>query len=248
MKPKLYGLIGYPLTHSFSQTYFQVKFEKEYIKNASYENFPLPDIEQLPHLLKEHPQLSGFNVTIPHKRSIIPYLSELDPVANKVGAVNTVKIIGKKLRGFNTDVIGFEKAIKPLLHADCKKALIFGRGGATLAVKHVLEMLGINFQVVSRKPNEGELAYEALSGELIENHTCLINCTPVGMASFKDAELPIPYEGIGEYHLVFDLIYNPEKTPLLEKAEARGAKISNGYNMLKFQAEASWEIWNHKTI
>jgi shikimate dehydrogenase len=242
---KLYGLIGFPLSHSFSKKFFTEKFEKEGIKNCRYENFPLPVIDDLKKIISL-PALQGFNITIPYKEQIIPFLHEVSDIVNKINACNCVKIVNGKLIGFNTDVPGFQYSLvtglNPLLH---KKALVLGTGGSSKAVKYVLQKMGIEFLIISRKPAAGGLSYEQITEEIIHNHKLIINTTPLGMFPNVVEAPPLPYQFITKDHFLFDLIYNPEKTLFLKKGEQQGAQIQNGYEMLILQAEESWRIWNN---
>lgn len=237
---KRFGLIGHPLGHSFSKTYFTEKFEQLSI-DACYENYDLTNINQLPQLIKQHPGLFGFNVTIPYKETILPFLDEIDPTAEALGAVNTVKVLpGGKLRGFNTDVIGIEKS----LCINVNPALILGTGGASKAIQHVLRKKNIPFHLVSRNPLKGHFTYVSLTPEDIGKHLFIINATPVGMTPKIDEAPLIPYEALTSQHVLFDLIYNPEETLFLKHGKEHGAQTINGLTMLHAQAEASWEIWN----
>ena len=249
---KLYGLIGYPLSHSFSQTYFRNKFKNESYSNCDYLNFSIKDIAEINDIIEKYPELKGFNVTIPYKEHIIKFLDSTDAVADEIAAVNTVKIIRRNnkttlIKGYNTDAYGFGQSIKPLLLKRHKHALILGSGGASKAVAYVLKSLDIDYKFVSRNP-ESDLSvhYRALDKTLILEHTLIINTTPVGM--FPDVERfpDIPYEFINKSHLLYDLIYNPLKTRFLEKGEIYGAIIKNGYEMLELQAEKAWDIFNQK--
>lgn len=235
-----FGLIGKDIAYSFSGKYFTQKFLSEKITDADYQIYDLNQISTIENLIIEQ-NLLGFNVTIPYKQEIIPFLHELSPEAQAIGAVNCVKILDDKRIGYNTDAFGFEKSIVPLLENQHKKALIFGDGGAAKAVKFVLNKLNIPFQSVTRK---GELKYSDVDQNLLSNHQILINCTPLGTYPNLTQKPNIPYEFIDSKHLVYDLIYNPEKTEFLKISESKGAKIKNGYEMLVFQAEKSWEIWN----
>lgn len=246
---KTYGLVGYPLGHSFSQDYFTKKFTSEKI-DAQYLNFQIEDISLFPEKVLTVDGLSGLNVTIPYKQKVMQYLDEIDETAQKVGAVNVVKIIrdGSKmrLRGCNSDVVGFENSLRPLLKPCHTSAYILGTGGASKAVRYVLEKLNINYQFVSRNADAANniLSYQQLTNELIENHKLIVNCTPLGMSPKIDACPDIPYQTIGAEHLCFDLIYNPEETLFLKKAKEQGATIKNGLDMLIGQAVRAWEIWN----
>ncbi len=241
---KLYGLIGYPLSHSFSRKYFQQKFEEEKIAGCEYRNFELPSIESISTLLQE-PGLEGFNITIPYKEQIIPFLDRKSQVVEKTGACNCVRIIDQQLTGFNTDVIGFEVSLRKSLQPHHRLALILGTGGASKAVAYVLERLGIGFRYVSRS-HSGALyvRYQDLSDEMITNHTLIVNTTPTGMYPHTDAAPDIKYEALTARHYLYDLIYNPEKTLYLQKGEEMGAVTENGHDMLIIQAEESWKIWN----
>lgn len=236
---KQFGLIGKNIAYSFSKNYFADKFKRENSLDTHYELFDLQEIKEVEKLF-ENPKLKGFNVTIPYKEKIIDYLDELSPEAKEIGAVNCVKIIGSKRIGFNTDAYGFKESIRPLLVKQHQKALIFGDGGAAKAVQFSLKQLEIEFQVVSRR---GDFQYTDLDQKTLQSHLILINTTPLGTYPNLEQKPEIPYEFIGPKHLVFDLIYNPEKTKFLKLAEKKGAQIKNGYEMLVLQAEKSWEIW-----
>ncbi|RYD56579.1 MAG: shikimate dehydrogenase [Sphingobacteriales bacterium] len=238
-----YGLIGYPLSHSFSPGYFKAKFQKEAL-DATYKLFPIPTINFFPDLLQQYPELNGLNVTIPYKESVIPYLHSVDETAAKVGAVNCIKINNGITKGFNTDVIGFRESLIPLLQPWQTGALILGTGGASLAVAFVLKELGINYQFVSRHAKGGSISYDQLTAEHISGNKLIINTTPQGM--YPDvSECPdIPYHVIDKGHLLYDLIYNPTETLFLAKGREQGAVTKNGLEMLELQAEASWQIWN----
>ena len=248
---KLIGLIGYPLSHSFSQTYFRKKFRKDkQLSNFDYLNFPVKKIEDIHKVIKENPELIGFNVTIPYKEQILKYLDKIDDTAKKIAAVNTVKIhrIDNKiiLEGYNTDVYGFEKSLLPFLKPHHKKALILGTGGASKAVAYVLKKLNIDFLFVSRNPadNNKTINYNALNKQLLQEHPLIVNTTPLGMYPDVDFAPEIPYDYINKNFLLFDLIYNPEKTKFLKFGEQNGSNIVNGYKMLVFQAEKAWEIFS----
>ncbi len=241
-----YGLIGFPLGHSFSKKYFSEKFETGKI-DAIYNLYELTDISQFT-ALKEDSGLCGLNVTIPYKEKIIPFLDEVDATAARIGAVNVIKFIrsGNKLllRGYNSDAVGFEASIKPLLKPHHTKALILGTGGASKAIEFVLNKLNIQTVFVSRNPTSGMISYAELDAETTKDYTVIINATPVGTFPHIDACPDIPYQFLSSEHLVFDVVYNPAKTLFLKKAEQRGATILNGEKMLELQAEAAWEIWN----
>lgn len=243
---RLFGLIGFPLSHSFSKGFFTEKFEKEGITGCSYENFPIPDIDQFPALWQQNPELEGLNVTIPYKQAVIPFLDELSDAAKAIGAVNCVRLRNGKLKGFNTDVIGFRRSLEPLLKPHHTKALILGAGGAAKAVKFALQQLGIAFTVVSRKHYDGTISYATIDEEIMRSHPLIINTTPVGMYPNETDAPPIPYEFISGQHLLYDLIYNPAETLFMQHGESHCAEVKNGLEMLVLQAEASWEIWNEQ--
>lgn len=238
-----FGIIGYSLTHSFSPAYFNEKFASEGI-NAEYLSFPITDIVQLPNILKQHPLLCGFNVTIPYKTSIIPYLHHISEEAIQIGAVNCVKIKDGKMYGYNTDHIGFATSLKPLIKQQHKKALVLGNGGSAQAVKFALTQLNIEHLSITRKPSPGTISYEQLDQSIIEERHLIINTTPLGMYPNIDECPPILYPYIGAEHLLFDLIYNPAQTLFLQKGRAQNAVVKNGMEMLLLQAEKGWEIWN----
>lgn len=241
---KRYGLLGRTLTHSFSKNFFAKKFEEEGIKDVAYENFELKAIEELPQLLSKHPDLKGLNVTIPYKEDVVQYLAEKNEIVEGIGACNTIRIDGDKLFGYNTDVIGFRKSLEPQLRPHHKKALVLGTGGASKAICYVLNGLGVETQLVSRKKGEGQCGYEDLGEELLSTHHLVVNTTPLGMYPNVDTDPPVPYEFITSQHFLFDLIYNPPKTKFLLEGEKRGAQICNGLQMLVQQAEESWRIWS----
>ena len=244
-----YGLIGYPLKHSFSIGYFNEKFEAENI-DAQYVNFEIPDIRDFMEEIEENPNLCGLNVTIPYKEQVIPYLDELDKDTAKIGAVNVIKIIrlpkGKvKLVGYNSDIVGFTQSIEPLLQPHHTKALILGTGGASKAVFHGLDNLGIKATFVSRtKKSDDILTYRELTPEIMQEHTVIVNTTPLGMYPKVDFCPDIPYDQLTPNHLLYDLLYNPNETLFMKKGKEKGAVVKNGLEMLLLQAFASWEIWN----
>ncbi len=243
---RLFGLIGYPLSHSFSKKYFAEKFAREGIDDAFYELFPIERAEMLPDLIAQHPNLVGLNVTIPYKQAVIPYMDELGAGAAAVGAVNTIKITTTGLKGFNSDVYGFEQSLLKSFRSMPQRpgaALILGTGGAAKAVAYVLDKLGISYKYVSRNAKEGMLSYSDLDEYVIREHQLIINTTPLGMSPNVDTFPPVPYEFAGNKHLFFDLVYNPRETAFLKKAAARGSYIENGLDMLYGQAERSWEFW-----
>ena len=236
---KTYGLIGRNISYSFSRNYFNNKFKNENILNFQYINFDIDNLAELNNIFNINNL--GFNVTIPYKECIIQYLDSLDFHADKIGAVNTIKIENEKKIGFNTDWIGFKKSLQPLLKPHHTKALILGTGGASKAVIYALEQLQIESLIVSRN---GKKSYEDLSKEIIQNHTIIINCTPVGTFPNVNSSPNIPYNYITENHLAYDLIYNPAETLFLKTCKEKGAVIKNGLEMLEIQAEESWKIWN----
>ncbi len=242
---RLFGLIGYPLSHSFSEKYFNEKFIREGLKDCRFENFPIASIDEFPELVKSNPGLEGLAVTIPYKQQVIPFLHSAGNIPAGLNACNCIRVNSGDLDGYNTDHTGFEKSISPLLQLHHTKALVLGNGGATEAVVFVLKKLGIDYHIVSRRLHDGSsLTYDDLNAELIRQHTVIINCTPLGMYP-KTGDCPaIPYQHITSDHLLFDLIYNPGKTLFLQKGEERGAAIKNGYEMLVLQAEENWKIWN----
>lgn len=240
---KLYGLIGFPLGHTFSPGYFNSKFAHEGIE-AEYKAFPLASVSELPQLLDLYPHLAGLNVTTPYKEQVIPLLDECDEASAAIGAVNCIKITDGRTKGYNTDIIGFEQSLLPLLRPGMDKALVLGTGGAAKAVRFVLEKLNIIYLSVSRNAGEGIITYNELDPGTIAGHRLIINTTPLGMYPATESYPPIEYVAIGEGHLLYDLIYNPEETIFLQKGRQQGAVVKNGMEMLEIQAEASWAIWN----
>ncbi len=249
-----FGLIGYPLSHSFSQKFFTEKFLQENIVNAKYDNFPIPSIESFAGLWKENPNLEGLNVTIPYKKEVIPFLQHSSAVVQEINACNCIRKFNNELYGYNTDVIGFEKSLLPFLQPHHTHALILGTGGAAAAVQWVLQKLNIQFQVVSRRGNDIEannemkayLSYDQLAASVIESHTLIINTSPLGMYPNTNEAPPIAYEGITAQHHLYDLVYNPIETLFMKNGLAKGATVQNGLAMLHIQAEESWAIWNAK--
>lgn len=242
------GLIGYPLGHSFSKTYYLSKFDKEKIQNIDYDLYPIATIEEFKRLYQHNYDFRGVNVTIPYKVSILPYLDELSEEARAIGAVNCVTIDRSNsstplLKGYNTDAYGFEHSLRPLLKSFHKKALVLGNGGAAKAVVYTLQKLGIPFLLVSRTRTNGDITYEELTKDIIHDHQVIINCSPVGTFPNINECPAIPYDAIGEQHILYDLIYNPEETLFLKKGKDAGAVIKNGYEMLVLQAEENWSIW-----
>lgn len=243
---RLFGLIGYPLSHSFSQKYFTEKFTKEHISDCEFRNFPIEDISSLPDLIKDNPTLCGLSITIPHKENVIQFLNEIDPAAKEIGAVNCIRIDRNgstvNLKGFNTDTFGFEQSLKPLLKSHHTHALILGTGGAAKAVAYILDKSKIKFKYVSR--TENDFTYSAINRSAIEEYALIINTTPLGMFPNPDACPDIPYEHISTKHVLYDLTYNPAESLFLTKGKEKGAQIKNGLEMLHLQAEKAWEIWN----
>jgi shikimate dehydrogenase len=247
---KQYGLIGYPLTHSFSKKHFTEKFETEKI-DSSYDNFEIDSISKFPEIIATNPKLIGLNVTIPYKEQVIPYLNDLNEAAREIGAVNTIKIArsesGVFLKGFNTDTYGFETSLKPLLKPHHTKALILGTGGASKALKYVLKKLGIEFISASiEELKENEIGYDAIDETVITERLLIINATPLGTYPKVDGCANIPYQFLTDKHLLFDLVYNPEITRFMAQGIEKGATVKNGYEMLLLQAKKSYEIWNEE--
>lgn len=245
---KKFGIIGYPLGHSFSPGYFNEKFENEGI-DAHYDKYELPVITDLQAVIDYTPDLCGFNVTIPYKEKVMSYLDSVSPEARAIGAVNVVKISRKDgnkpyLEGYNSDVIGFMRSIQPLLDNHHKKALILGTGGASKAVNYGLHQFGIETVLVSRSQKDKTIQYQQITPEMLAEYTVIVNCTPCGMAPHFNECPDIPYEALSKQHLLYDLIYNPDETLFLKKGKAQGALTKNGLEMLLLQAEAGWEIWN----
>lgn len=242
-----YGLIGFPLGHSFSISYFNEKFTNEGI-NARYINYEIPQIEDLKEILASNPELCGLNVTIPYKQQVIPYLDDLSPEARAIGAVNVIRVTHKNknviLKGFNSDVIGFTRSIETMLEPYHKKVLILGTGGASLAINYGLKSLGLETLFVSRTKKPGCITYEEVTPELIKEYNVIVNCTPMGMFPNVGTYPPLPYEAMDSHTLLYDLVYNPEQTLFLKKGEARLATTKNGLEMLLLQAFAAWDIWN----
>lgn len=245
---KLFGLIGYPLTHSFSEKYFSEKFKNEKI-NSHYDLFELARIEDFASLINEH-QFSGLNVTIPHKESIIKYLSSLDETANEIAAVNVIKFIKNsdktELKGYNTDVVGFQKSIEPLIQPHHSHALILGTGGASKAVDYALKKMGISTKLVSRFPADNQYVYQDITQEVLDQYRLIINTTPLGTYPQIDGKPDIPYHYLGEKHLLYDLVYNPVETQFLIMGKKFGATTKNGEEMLVLQAEEAWKVWNNE--
>jgi shikimate dehydrogenase len=244
-----YGLIGFPLIHSFSAQYFSEKFFREGISDSLYDLYPIDNINKFPVLVNDNNNLRGLSVTIPYKQAVIPFLYSLDNIAKQVGAVNTIKIIKGEnvlLKGYNTDVFGFEESLKPLLKEHHNKALILGTGGASKAVAYVLKKLGINFLFVSRSNfnSASVITYEELNRDIISSHLLIINASPAGMFPHIGESPAIPYDYLTKEHLLYDLVYNPAETMFMKKGTEKGAVVTNGLQMLYLQAEKAWQIWN----
>ena len=245
-----YGLIGYPLGHSFSKRYFTEKFAREGI-DAVYENYEIADASMLLDVVRANPELRGLNCTIPHKQAIMPLLDSIAVEAREIGAVNVIRIRHDKdgtphLEGFNSDVIGFCESIKPLLTTNHRKALVLGTGGASKAIGYGLTKLGLEWTYVSRTKRHGQYTYEEVTPEVIAAHQVIVNCSPVGMYPHTDEAPPLPYEAMDSRHLLYDLVYNPETTRFMALGAQHGATVKNGLEMLHRQALASWEIWNEQ--
>jgi len=240
---KTYGLIGYPLTHSFSVKYFAEKFANEGITDCVYNNYPLESIEELPELIIRE-NLSGFNITIPYKEYVIEYLDETEDTAEEIGAVNCVKIVNGKLKGYNTDEFGFRESLRKFINGEKVKALVLGTGGSSKAISHALKELAIPFTFVSRRKKAEWFTYHELSESIIADHRLIINTSPIGMFPNADDCPDIPYEHLTSGHFLYDLLYNPAETLFMKKGAEKGAQTKNGLEMLYLQAEKNWEIWN----
>lgn len=239
---KKYGLTGFPLSHSFSKKYFEDKFQRESI-NSRFELYPLKDLIHLPSLVRTEPLLQGLAVTIPHKENIITYLDEMDPAAALIGAVNCIRIQNSKMKGYNTDFIGFEKSLLPLLQDFHTHTLVLGSGGSSKAVQFVLQKLKIIFTVISSS-GKSNVSYEQIDEKMMQKNTLIINCTPLGMYPAINSKPSIPYQHLTTRHLLYDLVYNPEMTAFLAEGIKYGSIIKNGLEMLHLQAEENWRIWN----
>jgi shikimate dehydrogenase len=243
-----YGLIGYPLGHSFSKKYFTEKFRRERLDDCLYELFPIPDINLLPSLPEQEKDLCGLNVTIPYKSAVIHFLDFISPEAKEIGAVNVVKIKWEQdrviLSGYNSDATGFEKSLLPHLGSRRGEAIILGTGGSSRAVAYVLKKIGMNMIFVSRKRVKGKITYDELDRETIQKSTLIVNTTPLGMFPEIDSKPPLDYSALTKDQILYDLVYNPELTSFLREGQERGCHVINGLKMLHIQAERSWEIWN----
>lgn len=245
------GLIGYPLSHSFSKKYFGEKFKQEEIDGFNYELFPIPTIEDLPKLIAQHPNLLGLNITIPYKQDALPYLDVISEEAQKVGAVNTIKFTDGKLTGYNTDVYGFEISLRKLLATATiplhqMNALVLGTGGAAKAVTYVLDKLQIKPQLVSRSEKKGQITYKNIDAACMQKHQIIVNTTPLGMSPNIDTAPDLPYDFLSDQHFLYDLTYNPEVTKFLQMGLNNNSAIMNGLEMLYLQAEKSWSIWTEE--
>ena len=242
---KRYGLIGHPLKHSQSRVLFNEKFEYEGL-DCRYQNFDLKRIEELHEVLERYPDLCGFNVTIPYKEAIIPLLDEIDPVAKEVGAVNVVKVTDGKMKGYNSDVYGFEQLLcRAVMDKSIEHALVLGTGGASKAVQYVLRQKGIPYSTVSRSAERGDLTYDTLTDDILRQNHLIINTTPLGMAPQVDNFPDIHYQALGKKHILIDVIYNPKETAFMELGRSWGAKAYNGLQMFEEQAKKTWEIFNY---
>ncbi|MGV3540230.1 MAG: shikimate dehydrogenase family protein [Rufibacter sp.] len=240
-----YGLVGFKLSHSFSQTYFSDKFKAEGIEGSTYHLFELDAIDEFPQLIASHPNLKGLNVTIPYKESVIPFLDSLEPAAARIGAVNVIKFQNGKLIGHNSDYQGFMQSLQNFYHCYSQsQALVLGTGGAAKAVMAALEYLNISYKVVSRTKREGQLTYEELTPSLMSSVSLIVNASPVGTYPKADEAPAIPYELLSSHHYLYDLVYNPAETLFMKRGKEMGAKTINGYEMLCLQAEVAWQIWH----
>ena len=239
-----YGLIGYPLGHSFSRRFFNEEFFPEHGIEAEYLNFEIPEADGLLEVVRTHPLLRGLNCTIPHKQAIIPLLDEISPEAREIGAVNVIRIRDGRLKGFNSDIIGFMDSLRPLLRPHHRRALVLGSGGASKAVWAGLLRLGLEPMQISRKAGDGVLSYEMLTPEVMADCTVVVNCSPVGMFPHVNECPAIPYELLSGRHLLYDLVYNPLDTLFMQRGRERGATVKNGLEMLRLQALASWKFWH----
>jgi shikimate dehydrogenase len=243
----LYGLVGKNISYSFSKRYFNEKFKSLGLDSYQYVNFDIPNLIDFPGLLKEHPNLRGLNITIPYKEAIISYLDELSEEARQIKAVNTIAFTKKGTKGFNTDCYGFKKSITPLLQPHHNQALVLGAGGASRAIVYVLEELKISYQIVSRSI-PGTLRFEEIRPEMMPEYPIIINTTPLGTTPNIHEKPPLPYSHLTPAHLLYDLVYNPPETTFLKEGKKMGATLCNGLEMLHFQAEKAWEIWNSESI
>ena len=239
-----FGLVGKDISYSFSKGYFTKKFADLELLDHTYENFDLQNISEFKAVILKNSAIKGLNVTIPYKQEVIPFLDKLNRKAKKIGAVNTIRFTKNGLKGYNTDAYGFQESIEPHLKKDHKKALILGTGGASKAIAFVFDELGIKHKFVSRNPKKNQFSYDDLDEKIVSRYTVIVNCSPLGTHPDIEQKPNIPYQHLSTKHLLFDLIYNPEKTAFLQEGETRGTAICNGHKMLEFQAEKAWEIWN----
>ena len=245
-----YGLIGYPLGHSFSISYFNQRFQDEGI-DAVYENYEIPNIDALPEVLSSNPELKGLNVTIPYKEKVIPFLDSIAPEARAIGAVNVIRVTHRgnktELKGYNSDVIGFTKSIEPMLDKKWhQKALILGTGGASKAIDYGLRSLGLETVFVSRYERPDTIQYQSITPEVVKEYNVIVNCTPLGMYPKTEVCPDLPYEAMDSHTILYDLIYNPDETLFMKRGAEYGANVKNGLEMLLLQAFASWEFWHEK--
>lgn len=242
---KRYGLIGHPLKHSQSRFFFNAKFEHEGL-DCRYQHFDLKSVEEIREVMATYPDLCGFNVTIPYKEAIIPLLDDIDPTAKEIGAVNVVTIRNGKLKGYNSDVYGFEQLLSRAVNGKkIDHALILGTGGVSKAVQHVLKQKGIAYSMVSRSAEKGDFTYETLTDEILRQNHLIINTTPLGMAPKFDDFPDLHYQALSNKHILIDLIYNPKVTAFMELGKTWGAKVYGGMQMFEEQAKKTWEIFNH---
>lgn len=243
---KLYGLIGYPLGHSFSKQYFTDKFAREGLTDCFFEAFPIKSIEEFSSLVIANPLLKGLGVTIPYKEQVLQFVDEMSDEVKFIGATNSIKITGNKLIAYNTDITGFEQSFTKELKPIHTKALVLGTGGASKAVQYVLNKYGIDFLVATRNDQlkDGFIQYNNIDQKIISEHRIIVNCTPLGMSPNENSNPEIPYHLLTAEHYLYDLVYVPANTLFLKRGEEMGATVKNGYDMLLIQAEASWKIWN----
>jgi shikimate dehydrogenase len=239
-----FGLIGFPLSHSFSKKFFSEKFERENTPFCAYENFPISEINQFPELLQQYPDLQGINVTIPYKKAIIPYLTSISSVVEAIGACNCIQIKEGALIGYNTDVVGFRQSLLPFLQPHHQQALVLGTGGASAAVVYVLKQLNISYKLVSRSRGQDTIAYQDVTQSMLASHTLIINTTPLGTFPQIEECPPLPYDLLTPSHHLYDLVYNPAETRFIKMGKEKGASFQNGWEMLIEQAKESWKIWN----
>ncbi|RFM26129.1 shikimate dehydrogenase family protein [Deminuibacter soli] len=241
---RTFGIIGFPLSHSFSQKYFTEKFAAEGITDAVFNAYPMEHIAQLTQLLESEQTLEGFCITIPHKRNVLPWLSHVSPAAEQMNACNCVRVKGGRLFGYNTDCTGFQRSFTPQLQSHHTQALILGTGGAAAAIEYTLKQLGMPYKYVSRTPHENYLTYDMLTADIMAAYLVIINCTPLGTYPDVETAPPIPYELVTPQHYLYDVVYNPPLTRFLQHGTEKGAVVKNGYDMLTIQAEENWKIWN----